>query len=153
MYPNPIHFFYRGFFLGFAALLCLSVTAGIKAEEGTGAAFSMGRVQQLVDEGKAKEAQAMLVGAMQDPEQHSAAYGKLVSLAITARDQDQLNKLFNAHRAYPFEVPELFQVRVDFYELRALRKVYNQAVQDFLGRQWPQAEQGFTQLLGDTAFH
>jgi len=153
MYPNPIHFFYRGFFLGFAALLCLSVTAGIKAEEGTGAAFSMGRVQQLVDEGKAKEAQAMLVGAMQDPEQHSAAYGKLVNLAIAARDQDQLNKLFNAHRAYPFEVPELFQVRVDFYELRALRKVYNQAVQDFLGRQWPQAEQGFTQLLGDTAFH
>lgn len=90
---------------------------------------------------------------MQNPGEHFSAYGKLVEDALRARDQTQIQALFDAHRAYPFSQPAQFQQRVQYYELRPLRQIYNQAVQAAQSRQHAEAEQGFSQLLGDEAFH
>jgi len=111
------------------------------------------RAHTLLSEGKEGEAKSVLLEAMQDPGQHFAAFGALVSLAIAARDQVRLNGLFETHRAYPFETPENFQGRVEFYDLRYLRQIYNQAIQDFVASRWPEAGQGFSQLLGDAVYH
>ncbi|MEO5702318.1 MAG: hypothetical protein ABIQ54_00250 [Gammaproteobacteria bacterium] len=111
------------------------------------------RATTLLSDGKEGEAKSVLLEALQDPGQHFAAFGALVSLAIVARDQPRLDELFETHRAYPFETPENFQGRIEFYELRYLRRIYNQAVQDFMDSRWPEAEQGFSQLLGDAVYH
>lgn len=139
--------------IGVATLLCALFNTAVSAEPVAEVGPFMESAQRLVDEGKVTEAEAILVEAMQDAGQHSAAYGKLVSLAIAARNEARLNELFKAYWAYPFEKPELFQGRIEFYELRDLRLIYDQGVQDFLARRWPQAEQGFSQLLGDAAYH
>lgn len=111
------------------------------------------RAQTLLDQGKTQEAKALLAEALDEPDQHFAAYGQLVGLAIAAKDERELERLFKAHRAYPYVEPGKFQQRVQDYELLPLRRAYNEAVQAALARQWRPAQEGFHRLLGDAAFH
>lgn len=149
---NP-RFMHVIFSAGFAALVSLPFIPVVNADTIPQAPPTLERAQQLLEEAKETEAQAILREMLKDPQQHSAAYGQLVWLALVARDQARLNELFDAYWAYPFEDPEQFQVRIEFYELHDLREIYNQAVQDFMARRWPAAEQGFSRLLGDPTFH
>ncbi len=153
MYRGSAQHSYKGFNTGIRALLCCLLIALVSGASWVVAGPVPERAQALLSEGKEGEAQSVLLEALQDPGQHFAAFGALVSLAIVARDQPRLDELFEAHRAYPFETPENFQGRVEFYELRYLRQIYNQAVQDFMASRWPEAERGFSQLLGDAAYH
>ncbi|MEO5574300.1 MAG: hypothetical protein ABIR48_07450 [Gammaproteobacteria bacterium] len=141
------------FSAGFAALVSLPFIPVVNADTIPQAPPTLERAQQLLEEAEETEAQAILREILKDPQQHSAAYGQLVWLALVARDQARLNELFDAYWAYPFEDPEQFQGRIEFYELQDLREIYNQAIQDFMARRWPPAEQGFSRLLGDAAFH
>ena len=153
MYPGRVQHRYKHSNADSLALLCFLIIALLSAVSPVVAGPLLERAQTLLSEGKKGEAQPLLLEAMQDPEQHFAAYGILISLALAAHDQVRLNELFDAHQAYPFQAPENFQGRIEFYELRYLREIYNQAIQHFLARRWPQAEQGFSQLLGDAAYH
>lgn len=111
------------------------------------------RAQALLDQGKTQEAKALLAEALEEPDQHHTAYGQLVSLAIASKDKAELERLFRTQRAYPYLEPAKFRDRVQHYELLSLRRVYNEAVQAALVRQWQPAREGFYRLLGDAAFH
>lgn len=117
------------------------------------ASFSFEQTQVLLSEGNISAARPMLVKAMDDLRHHYQAYGKLVELAIAGRDRAALDELFAAHRAFPFQVPQAFQQRVAYFELRPQRETYNKAVQAALARNHASAVEGFAQLLGDEAFH
>lgn len=98
-------------------------------------------------------ARPLLEAAMADPGSHHRALGHLVLLAIDERDMASIQPLFDAHRAFPFEVPSQFGRRASYYELERLRRTYDRALQAIDSRQWPEAELGMAQLLGDEAFH
>lgn len=137
-----------------AGVVCATLwSAAVANPDVPGAASALERAQHLLDEGKVDAAKTLLDEAMQVPAQHFSAYGKLVESALDARDHAQIQALFGAHRAYPFSQPAQFQHRIQYYELRPLRQVYNQAVQAAQSPRQEEAEQGFSQLLGDEAFH
>lgn len=85
--------------------------------------------------------------------QHRRAYGRLVEMAINDRDAAALEKLMAAHRIFLFAAPENFHVRVQYYRLNTLRKIYDKAAQAFVARRWETAKQGFSQLLAEDPFH
>lgn len=111
------------------------------------------RAQTLLDQGKSQEAKTLLIEVLEEPEQHHAAYGQLVGLAVAGKDKTELDRLFKAHRAYPYMEPAKFQQRIQYYELLPLRRTYNEAIQAALARQWRPAQEGLYRLLGDAAFH
>ncbi len=107
----------------------------------------------MPDQGTAQEARALPAEALEAPDQYLAAYGQRVGLAIANKDKAELDRLFKAHRAYPYMEPAKFQRRVQYYELLPLRRSYNEAIQAALARQWQPAQAGLYRLLGDAAFH
>lgn len=135
--------------LGPAAVIIGWAFLGIVGAEGT----ALERAQTLLDQGKAQEAMVLLAEALEEPDQHLAAYGQLVGLAIARKDKAELDSLFKAHRAYPYMDPVKFQQRIQYYELLPLRRTYNEAVQAALAKQWRPAQEGLYRLLGDAAFH
>lgn len=114
---------------------------------------ALARAEQLLDEGRVADAASLLREAMDVPSDHYEAYGRLVRLAIDARDRETLSRLFADHSTFPFAVVSEFRRRVAFYDLWRLRRTYNLAIQAAMAKHWAQAEQGFAQLLGDGAFH
>lgn len=132
--------------------LCVSLLGSAYAEPQTDtvtleqaeAGFAAGNYAEVKPHYQALFNQALL---------HSVAYGRLVEIALHERDTQTLTHLMAAHNAFPFDAPQQFQSRVQFFELNRLRKVYNQALQADLSRDWKTAEQGYAQLLGDPAFH
>jgi hypothetical protein len=111
------------------------------------------QARQLIHERDIPQAKKVLARALSVPSDHFAAYGHLVRLAIEVQDREELSMLFDSHRAFPFEDPALFRSRIQHYEMGGLRRAYNQAIQDAIARRWPEAEHGFSLLLGDQAFH
>lgn len=114
---------------------------------------ALDRALHALADGDRDAALPLLTEALGVAADHHTAYGRLVQLAVEARDAAALARLFAAHRAFPFEQPEHFQRRVQYFELGPLRRASNQAIQAALARNWPEAEQGFSLLLGDEAFH
>jgi hypothetical protein len=114
---------------------------------------ALDRALHALDEEDRDAALPLLTEALGLAADHHKAYGRLVQLAIEARDEAALARLVAAHRAFPFELPERFQQRVQYFELGPLRRASNQAIQAALARNWLEAEQGFSLLLGDEAFH
>ena len=139
------------------AALGLCQPAPARAHEASDAArpseSALDRALHALDEEDHDAAIPLLTEALGVAADHHKAYGRLVQLAIAARDEAALARLAAAHRAFPFEQPERFQQRVQYFELGPLRRASNQAIQAALARNWPEAEQGFSLLLGDEAFH
>jgi len=127
-----------------AAAFELGVIPGIPALQ---------QAEALFAENKYRQALPLYKEAMQMAQAQAYAHGRLAEIALRERDAPALRRLFAAYRAYPFEAPENFQTRVQYYEIGRLRAVYNQAIQAAQNRQWARAEQGFAQLLGDPAMH
>lgn len=145
--------------IGATAMVALGLCppAPARAHEASDAArpseSALDRALHALDEGDRDAALPLLTEALGVAADHHAAYGRLVQLAVEARDEAALARLVAAHRAFPFEQPERFQQRVRYFELGPLRRTSNQAIQAALARNWPEAEQGFSRLLGDEAFH
>ncbi|MFZ5863702.1 MAG: hypothetical protein ACOYXR_12775 [Nitrospirota bacterium] len=111
------------------------------------------RADALIADGLASEAEALLVQTLDHERTHFAAFGRLARLAIAQRDAAGLAALIARHRDFLFGDPDQFQHRTRLFELGALRRIYNQAIQAAIARHWDEAEHGFSQLLGDEAFH
>ncbi len=111
------------------------------------------RAERLIESGQTAEAKQILASALESPGEHVPAYVRLVQLAMAEEDSAALQTLFARHRAFLFEAPDEFRLRVNAYELRPLRKRYNEAIQAAMNRSWTDAERGFATLLGDGAFH
>lgn len=114
---------------------------------------AVARAERLLESGEVADATQVLTSALNSPEEHAAAYARLVQFTIAGQDLDALHELFAQHRAFPFASPEEFRRRVSGYELRPLRRRYNEAIQAVMNRNWAEAERGFALLLGDGAFH
>lgn len=135
--------------LGFVAVI---TGGGFLGTAGAGD-ITLERAQALLDQDKTQEAKVLLTEILDNPDQHLAAYGQLVGLAVARKDKAELDRLFKMHRAYPYMEPARFRDRVRHYELLPLRRTYNEAIQAALARQWRPAQDGLYRLLGDAAFH
>lgn len=109
--------------------------------------------ERLIDDGRVPEALPLLTEAMATASDHHPAYGRLVDLAIAARDSQALANLVSAHQSFVFDVPSEFRRRMGFFDLWRLRRTYSQAIQAAAAKRWPEAELGFARLFGDGAFH
>jgi DNA-binding NarL/FixJ family response regulator len=109
--------------------------------------------ERLLDAGEVAEDKQFLTAALDRPGDHEHAYVRLVELAISERNYDELTALFARRRAFVFEAPEEFQRRVNASGLGGLRGRYNKAIQAAIARRWAEAERGFAFLLGDGTFH
>lgn len=136
-----------------AAWCALALIQPAYAAEPEQAEPPLARAEAYFAEGNYNAAKPLLEALMAEAMQHHAAYGRRVQIALHERDAEALARLFAAHNTFPFEAPPQFQSRVQHYELYLLRRVYNQAIQAGLARDFAAAEQGFSQLLGDPAFH
>lgn len=148
-----------GWVVWLAALGVSAAGPGLAAELGEtlqapSPASALGRAERLLEEGDdPAQARPLLVEALEVAADHHRAYGRLVQLAIDARDDAALGRLFASHRAFPYERPDQFRERVSHYQMGVLRRISNQAIQAAMNRRWTDAEQGWSQLLGDEAFH
>ncbi len=111
------------------------------------------QVRDLIDRGRADEARKLLRTALDHPSKHFSAYGTLMQMAIEAGDSDEVAALVRMHEEYPFAAPAKFSTRVQYYDAPVLQRIHDQAVQSALKKDWPEAEHGFSQLLGDGLFH
>jgi tetratricopeptide (TPR) repeat protein len=111
------------------------------------------QAERLIESGQTAEAKQILASALESPGEHAPAYVRLVQLAIAEEDSAALQTLFARHRAFLFEAPEEFRLRLNVYGLQPLRRRYNEAIQAAMNRNWTEAERGFAMLLGDGAFH
>lgn len=139
-------------YLAVLAISCVTCTAGAEtpAPEVDGI-FARAELSFAADEGDRGEALYRL--AMGTPLQHTVAYGRLVQIALGKQDAAALEQHFSARRAFAFEVPQEFRVRIQVYEMRRLRMTYDAALQAAGARLWAEAERGFAQLLGDEPYH
>ncbi len=104
-------------------------------------------------EGNIAQAEALYRAALDTTEYHTEAYGRLVQIALGQRDAAALKRLFEAHRAFAFEAPQQFRVRIQLYEMPRMRNMFDEALRAALAHQWASAEKQFSRLLGDAAFH
>jgi len=111
------------------------------------------RAKDFLEKDQIPEAKALLMEALEDPREHFEAYGILVDHAIGTQDEPALVRLFELHQTYPFARPDQFRRRVNYYELRMLRRIYQGAIEEGERRQWTASDWGFSQLLGDPALH
>ena len=105
-----------------------------------GAETLLARAEAYYSDGNSTQAEALYHEAFGTTEYHSAAYSRLVQVALGQQDLAGLKRLFSAHRAFAFETPQQFRPRIQLYEMVRLRNTYNAALQAALSRQWALAE-------------
>ncbi len=113
----------------------------------------LARAAAHYSDGDTTQGVALYREALGATEHHIEAYGKLVEIALNQQDTVALQQLFDAHRAFVFEAPQQIRARIQLYEMVRLRSAYNAALQAAQAHQWAQAEERFSQLLGDEAYH